>query len=188
MATQEEISEEVRQLKRTLRDLAGLSMLPAAWIGYEPEAIADSLADVLMRTLALDLIYIRLQATAKGDFVEVVYGSDQTDVQAEVVYQALAPWVDADSVDLPASIAIANPVGAGRLRIAVRRFGDTGQLGVMVAGSRRPDFPAEADCLLLGVAANQTAVVIQRKHDSSLARAAFSSSVCSRVFTRHLNA
>lgn len=34
---------------------------------------------------------------------------------------------------------------------------------MLVAGSQRSDFPTEADRLLLGVGANQTAIVIQRK-------------------------
>ncbi len=168
MATREDLSEEVRQLKRTLRDLVDLSILPAAWIGHSLEGIADSLADVMIKTLSLDLIYIRLQATVEGDLVEVVHGSDQTDVQAQAVYQVLAPWVNGDTSSAPTSIA--NPIGSGSLRIAVTRFGHTGQLGVLVAGSQRLDFPTEAERLLLGVGANQTAMVIQRKHAEAAVR------------------
>ena len=60
----ENASEEVRRLRRTMRDLVAHSTLPAVWIGLGPEGIARSLAYVLLNTLSLDFIYVRLTARA----------------------------------------------------------------------------------------------------------------------------
>ena len=64
--------EENRRLRRTMRDLVALSTLPAVWTGLGPEGIARSLADVLLNTLSLDLIYVRLAGLAGEGAVEVV--------------------------------------------------------------------------------------------------------------------
>jgi len=53
---EDNISDEIFNLRRNLRDLASISTISASWAGYDQERIADSLADVLMRTLSLDLI------------------------------------------------------------------------------------------------------------------------------------
>ena len=44
-----------------MRDLVALSTLPAVWAGYAPEGIAESLADILLDTLSLDLVYVRVR-------------------------------------------------------------------------------------------------------------------------------
>ena len=62
---------------------------------------------------------------------------------------------------LPATIP--DPFGGGTLHVAVTRFGVGDDHGVLVAGSRNADFPTEQDRLLLGVGANQTAIVVQRR-------------------------
>ena len=49
------------------------------------------------------------------------------------------------------------------MNVAVARFGIGEDQGVLVAASRSDDFPNEQDRLLLGVGANQTAVVLQRR-------------------------
>ena len=72
METSENATDEVRRLRRTMRDLVALSTLPAVWIGLGPEGIARSLADVLLNTLTLDLIYVRLAGLNGEGVVEVV--------------------------------------------------------------------------------------------------------------------
>src|SRR5262249_40576855 len=58
--TMEPVSDESRTLRRTMRDLVALSALPAVWPGSRPHQVAEGLADVLLRALPLDLVYIRL--------------------------------------------------------------------------------------------------------------------------------
>jgi PAS domain S-box-containing protein len=152
--------EENRRLRRTMRDLVALSTLPAVWTGLDPKGIARSLADVLLHALALDLVYIRLAGPTGESPIEVVRGNRRSDADDAAVRVALAPLLEADGGP-PA--AIPDPFGAGPLNVAVTRFGVGDDLGVLVAGSRRADFPTEQDRLLLGVGANQTAIVLQRR-------------------------
>ncbi len=84
------------------------------------------------------------------------------------IAQAVAPCLNADTSGPTPTIP--NPLGEGTLRIAVTRFGHTGDFGVMVAGSLRTDFPTEGERLLLGIGANQTAITIRQKRvEQSLA-------------------
>jgi PAS domain S-box-containing protein len=62
----------------------------------------------------------------------------------------------------PASpFTTANPVGEGEVSIAVSTIGLQDGIGILVAGSRRPDFPTNTETLLLKVAANQAAIWLQ---------------------------
>src|SRR5581483_131124 len=162
MHTPENAVEENRHLRRAMRDLVALSTLPAVWTGLGPDGIVRSLADVLLNALSLDLIYARLGGLTGGGVVEVVrdrHGPDAARVEA--VKAALAPALGADRSDPPS--VIPDPSGAGTLHVAVTRFGIAGDTGVLVAASRRADFPSERDRLLLSVGANQTVTVVQRR-------------------------
>ena len=52
-------------------------------------------------------------------------------------------------------------VADGDMAIAPFRLGLSGELGVLIAGSARPDFPQQTERLLLSVAANQAALGLQ---------------------------
>jgi PAS domain S-box-containing protein len=47
--------------------------------------------------------------------------------------------------------------------MCVLRFGIGGDIGALVVGSRRPDFPTQNERMLLGVGVNQATVVLQRQ-------------------------
>src|SRR3954449_10529915 len=111
MDTSGNAREENRRLRRTMRDLVALSTLPAVWVGLGPDGIARSLADALLHTLALDLIYVRLADLTAGGVVEVVHarhGPDATRV--ETVRAALAPLLEPEATG-PAMIP--DPSGEG---------------------------------------------------------------------------
>lgn len=164
------VSDEIRDLRRALRDVIAISTLPAIWTCYNPDDIAQSLADVLLSTLSLDLIYIQVQANTGENIVELACGRHQPAGmgQIQIVGKALAPWLEIDISDSPPSIP--NPFGSGTLQIAIARFGHTGDRGVLAAGSQRPDFPNEFDRLLLGVGANHTAIMLQRQRAAETLR------------------
>src|SRR5207245_7440866 len=52
-------------------------------------------------------------------------------------------------------------MGDADISIVPLRLGRQGEIGVIVAGSQRADFPAETERLLLSVAANQAAIGLQ---------------------------
>src|SRR5438270_6950365 len=97
----EQVSNETRTLRRTMRDLVALSALPAVWAGYRPPQVAEGLADVLLSTLRLDLVYIRLPGQAKGQEIEVARtaGASTPADQAQDIGRALAPWLDGATFD-----------------------------------------------------------------------------------------
>jgi PAS domain S-box-containing protein len=144
-----------------MRDLVALSTLPAVWIGLPLAGIARGLADVLLNTLSLDLVYIRL-SSLNGKSTEVVRtrrGGAADDLDA--VRALIEPALAADAGSPP--VAVADFLEAGSLHLAVTRFGVGEEHGVLVTGSSNPRFPTERDRLLMGVGANQTAIVLQRR-------------------------
>ena len=154
--------EENQRLRHTMRDLVALSTLPAIWIGLSTERIAASLAEVLLHTLAVDLVYIRLTGRP-GERVIEEFKSDHAriDPACDAMKAAVESLLISDRDDSCATIT--NPVTQETLRVAVTHFGVGDDCGVLVTASERCDFPTEQERLLLGVGANQTAVVIQRR-------------------------
>jgi len=162
MPTPENASDEIARLRRTMRDVVSLSMLPAVWIGLDASRTAESLADVLLRTLSLDLLYLRLKNSAGEWTREIARGRQRPDLigQAQSIGKAFAPFLGGTPPDSPASIS--NPVGEGTLQVLRVGIGQADEGGVVVAGSRRTDFPSETDRLLLTLATNQAAIVLRR--------------------------
>src|SRR4051794_31879844 len=152
---------DVRQLRRGLRDLAALSAMPVVWTGSDPRRIAESLADALLHMLHLDLVYILVRDRAYDSPVEVAHTArgPAPSAQAEEIGRALAPRLDTHDLSRTPS-SIANPLGSGMTRIICPPFGIDARGGVLVACSPRADFPTEVDLLLLGIAANQMAVLL----------------------------
>jgi PAS domain S-box-containing protein len=161
MDSLEDAVGEIRRLRRTIRDLVALSTLPAVWSGLPVDGIASGLADVLLNLLSLDLVYIRVAPTT-GKVTEVVRtkhrreGLNVEEVRA-LLHEAVTSDATARSVLAPSCIE------PGTLHVAVTRFGVGEEQGVLVTGSRNAAFPTEQDRLLLGVGANQTAIVLQRR-------------------------
>src|SRR4051794_9750234 len=171
MSETEASTFDVRQLRRGLRDLAALSALPVVWTESDPRRIAESLADALLHMLGLELVYLLVRDRAYETPVEVAYtarGPAPT-AQAEEIGRALDPWLNTkDRSRTPSSIA--NPLGSGMTRIICAPFGIEARGGVLVACSPRADFPTEVDRLLLGVAANQVAVLLDRRRTEDALR------------------
>src|SRR5262249_20507246 len=154
---------EARTLRRTMRDLVAISALPAVWAGYQPRQIAEGLAEVLLSTLRLKLVYLRLPGQTGGQGIELARtaGRPTTTDETRNIGRALAPClgrVTADPVPF-----ILNPAGGGTVRLVLVRIGGGREDGVLVAGSQQTGFPSDADRLLLTVGANQAAAVLQRQ-------------------------
>jgi len=155
------LGDEIQDLRRGIRELVAFTALPAVWAGREPRAIVESLADVLVRTLGLELVYVGVRGSAAEVALEAARAEREPAVagQAPAIGRALAPWLEsADSNPLP---FIPNPAGRGMVRLAVIPIGFEGEYGVVAAGSQRSDFPTELDRLLLNVGANQVAAWVR---------------------------
>jgi PAS domain S-box-containing protein len=154
-------SQENIRLRRTMRDLVALSTLPAIWTGLSTERIVESLADVVQNTLSLDFVYIRLAGITQEGAIETLRSRHPSGVNIEAVRSFLAPLLQADQAETRP--AILTPFSDAMVQVAITRFGAGDDQGVLVAGCSRRDFPTDQDRVLLGVGANQTAIVIQRR-------------------------
>ncbi|MGH6943997.1 MAG: histidine kinase dimerization/phospho-acceptor domain-containing protein, partial [Geminicoccaceae bacterium] len=162
MPAVQDIGEDPQELRRSLRDLLALSMLPAIWIRYDAHQIAESLTEVLVRMIGLEFAYMASGWRGDQPQIQVARARERTAPEASTaIRRALAGWRG----QLPATevVELANPVGSGSVR-AVFNPVAVGDDTVIVAASRALAFPTAAQRLLLGVAANQAAIAIRRWH------------------------
>ena len=136
------------------------SALSAAWSRSDLPDIAESLADVVLRSLYADLVYVRVRGAGDESVYEAVRTLDELRGRtAREIGEALEPLLQAGAGTAPPAADI---LGSGRLSLSVVPLG-VGGFELLVAGSRQPDFPGPTDKLLLSIAANQAAVVLQHR-------------------------
>ena len=154
----EELSEP-HKLKRCIRDLVALSTLPAIWKDYNPRQIADSVAAAMLSMLNADIVYVTVPESRDEPAVEVTRTSYAVSSGSAVLIERLlrSAWLGRCNE----VFVIDNPFGPGTLRIAAAPIGLGGN-AVIVAGSTNPEFPSETHRLLLGIAANDTTIALQR--------------------------
>ena len=191
---------EIWRLRGCIRELVSLNALPTLWREGDAAMVGGVLADVLVRMMKLDFVYVRLNAPAGAAPVELLRvahdahpGAPDKAVPADgpagagaapgvalraaEVGRALAPWL---TPEMPTfGTRVPNPLGAGEIPLAFLWLGADAQGGVVAAGSQREGFPTYAETLLLRVAVNQAVVELQqaevaahRRHSGELERTA----------------
>jgi PAS domain S-box-containing protein len=152
--------EEVKRLQRCINDLLSLLALPALWSGGNASQIARTLIDVLQRLLQLDLIYVQINDPSSGVPVELarVAQFSATALQAREIGAELRGLLGNDPQKWPSrnQRCFRNK----NISIAPRRLGLEGEIGMVIAGTERSDFPKQTEELLLGVAANQAVMAL----------------------------
>jgi hypothetical protein len=153
--------EEIRHLRNSINDLISIQALPTIWDGRESGSIVSTLLDVLVSMLQLDLAYVRLSNSNNGSPVEFVQLAQRRAPPPQVleIGRALDRWLTNPSVNAP--LVMPNPAGGGEVKIAPFRLGLTDEIGALVAGSKRANFPTPTETLLLRTAANQALVALQ---------------------------
>jgi PAS domain S-box-containing protein len=141
--------------------LVSLLALPAIWSGHEPSQIGRTLLAALVGMLRLDFAYLRLLDSVGGAPVEMAQVAQQRNLNAqpEEIGRLLDPCLTGQPPT--SSFLVPNPVGEGKVSIAQRCLGLQDEMGVLVVGSTRVDFPTETERLLLDVAANQAVMGLQ---------------------------
>ena len=141
---------EIKRLQSCINDLISVLALPAIWTGSESSQILGTLLDVLLTMLRLDFAYARLSDASDGPPIEEVRLSDHrhSSVQPQEFGQALDRWLTGDQTS--SRCVIPDPVGEGEVSIASFSLGLQHEGGVLVAGSRRADFPTEVEHLYCG--------------------------------------
>jgi C4-dicarboxylate-specific signal transduction histidine kinase len=152
----EQPAEQIKRLQRCMNDLVSILALPAMWSGREPSQIVRTLLDALVGMLELDLVYVRLKAPVGEAPIELFRVAE---AQPQPMASVLKNCLGDDPQHWP-------PLGRGRvgdeeLSLVTWRLGLQGDVGVIVAGSQRADFPRQTERLVLSVVANQASIGLQ---------------------------
>jgi PAS domain S-box-containing protein len=151
-------SEEIKRLQGCINDLVTIVALPARWSGAEPYQIVSTLLDVLPGMLNLDLLYVRVEAPGAERPLELVrITSPRPDTPAlSDIAAALNRWRKEIR-----PVLITSPIGPGDMTIVTFPLGLEGEIGALVAGATRKNFPGQPEKLLLDVAASQVVIGLQ---------------------------
>jgi PAS domain S-box-containing protein len=154
-------AEEIKRLQRCVNDLISVLTLPATWSGGEPSQIANTLLEALLRVLQLDLVYVCLKGTAGQAPIEMVRfaPSQKYTAQPHEIGAVLKDSLGADAQEWPPLRR--SRLGDRDISIVPMGLGLQGEIGVIVAGSEREDFPQQTESLILSVAANQASIGLQ---------------------------
>jgi PAS domain S-box-containing protein len=154
---QEDTSGEIKHLKRCLNDLVSVLALPAMWSGSQPSQIVHTLLDALLGMLCLDLAYARFEDPAGGAPIEVLKIAPSAKwMLPDDIHKAVNQWFGDDPQKWPTRLRAS--IGDEDISIVSQRCGLHGEIGVIVAGSGRADFPGQTETLLLSVAANEAVI------------------------------
>jgi PAS domain S-box-containing protein len=138
--------------------------LPALQAGGEPGGIASTLLEALVGMLQLSFAFIRLNGSEGWPSLEMTRVAEplEDSTCARAIGEALKALLGDAPAKWPPHARIA--IGEVEFSIALTRLGLQSELGVIVTGSQRGDFPRQTEALLLDVAANQAALGLQQAH------------------------
>jgi PAS domain S-box-containing protein len=160
-AQSESSTEEIKHLRRCINDLLSILTLPATWTGGTAPRIVGNLLDALVRMLSLDFVYAHLRDPTGGSPAEMVRirPAWEGNPQPEEIGKRLRAWLEnhPDKVSPPVRISF----DERDIALVLLQLGLHGDMGVIVAGSERLDFPQQTERLVLHVAANQAAIGLQ---------------------------
>src|SRR6202162_1236989 len=154
-------ADEIKRLQRCINDLFSLLALPAMWSGSKPCDIVHTLLDSLLRMLDLDFVYVSLTNlvdAAPSETVRVAQSPDQM-FRPQELCTFLNRWLgdDLQKHYLPER----SHIGDEEVSLVSWPLGVQRAIGVIVAGSRRTDFPRDTEALVLDIAANQAVIGLQ---------------------------
>ena len=141
---------DLAQLRRSLRDLVALTMLPTVWAGYAPRQICADLVDVLARMVDADGILLHSPANESTELLRLKRTGDRETEQIMRTATA-SPW-----------IVQTVTTGDGSLRL-LRAPLSIHTEDRLVLAARREDFPTEMERLILSVAVNQASTWLNWK-------------------------
>lgn len=153
-------AQEIRRLQRCMSDLVSVLALPAILNNSEPSQILETFLDALINLVDLDFLYAQARVASHEEPIEVLKTFESNGLTRDEIRQALHPWFGEDRTDnLPAMRRLK---GDREISILPLQLGIEGNLGFIAAGSQRLDFPQQTERLVISVAVNQVAVLLQR--------------------------
>ena len=160
-------ADEVKRLQRCMNDLVSLLALPAMWSGSAPSDIVPTLLDSLLRMLDLDFVYVgltNLVDAAPSEMVRVAPSQEHQSQEQMFRPRELCAFLNRWLGDDPQKryLQERSHIGDEEVSLVSWPLGVQREIGVIVAGSRRPDFPRDTEALLLSIAANQAVIGLQQ--------------------------
>jgi AraC-like DNA-binding protein len=147
----------VNDLKACVGNLASVFAIPSTSSGCDSRQVIAASLDVLLGMLRLEFAY--------ASFVDAMNGTPTVLVRtrqsgkAAHVRHYIAPVIASSLPDGPPKpVVVVSATRGGDISIARLQLGLDDEIGVILAGSRRKDFPTEIERLLLCVAVNQVAI------------------------------
>ncbi len=154
-------ADEIRHLRRCINDLVSVLALPATWTGGRPSQILGNSLDALVSMLSLDFVYARFAESTGTAVTEMVrfHSSWKSRPQPEELGNKLQPWLEGYPQNFPAIGT--DFFGKDAITLVPLPLGLHSEIGFIVAGSQRSDFPQQTERLVLNIAANQAAIGLQ---------------------------
>jgi len=147
----------VNDLKACVGNLASVFAIPSTSSGCDSRQVIAASLDVLLGMLRLEFAYASFVDTLNGT-PTVLIRTPQSG-KAALVRQYVAPAIASSLPDGPPKpVVVVSATRGGDISIARLQLGLDDEIGVILAGSRRKDFPTEIERLLLCVAVNQVAI------------------------------
>ena len=153
-------AEEIKHLRRCINELVSVLALPATWTGSEPSRIVGELLGTLLNMLDLDFVYARLRDSA-GTKLELVRTTSEWEPKprAQSIGEILQPWLGNGTQNWLHPVR--GTLEGREMLVVPLQLGMQGEMGIVIAGSKRDDFPRQTERLVLSVAANQAAIGLQ---------------------------
>jgi hypothetical protein len=150
---------EVARLRARLNDLAMITAMPSRWASDDRGQIMGTVLDALLGMLTLDVVCFRPNDSGIGDTMHLA-----ASLQGTVGIHDVSRKLDSVLADFPQMWSPHARVGIREIELSLAcvPLGHQGDLGVVIAGSRRPDFPTWEEKLVLDSAANQATVGVQQ--------------------------
>jgi PAS domain S-box-containing protein len=146
-------AHDVESLHRCIQHLLGIHALSISSAERRPAESAAAALDALLDMQALDFAYLHLSGPPPAHSMELVRVAPQAPSRAgNDVSTVLRALFGAGDEPLPSRMA--SPLGPGEVSIAHVRLGAPDEVGVLVTGARRADYPTELEHLVLRVAAD----------------------------------
>ena len=144
---------DLTQLRRSLRDVVALTMLPTVWAGYDRRQICSDLVDVIIRMTDADGVFLTAPTSDCGEILRLKRDGD---VEIERCLRSGSAAATTGSVQ---TVTASN--GTTLRLLALSLSFHTADRFVVAA--RREDFPTETERLVLRVAANQASTWLDWK-------------------------
>ncbi|TYL96368.1 GHKL domain-containing protein [Bradyrhizobium rifense] len=147
------------ELRRCMRDVVAISILPKAWRNYDLRRICDSIAGALFTMLRADFVLIILQ-DHNTRLTEELLRCDPDLNPASVDHVRTVLKRERAAFGDDRGFIVANESSRRNLQVATAPIG-LSEYAVLAAGSFRATFPTKTERLLLTIGANQAAIAFQ---------------------------